>query len=64
MPCGAMAVGAKELDSNRLLNFTVRPLAEINRAHAASPQQPDQTIWSTIIDVEGSYGFEYFFRGS
>src|SRR5947207_737794 len=45
-PSGTMAIEAKELDGNRLLNFTIRPLAEIDRAHAASPEQPDQTIWS------------------
>ena len=63
-PSGTMAIEAKELDGNRLLNFTIRPLAEIDRAHAASPEQPDQTIWSTIMDVEAGYGFEYFFGSS
>jgi len=53
-PSGAMAVGAKELDSHRLLNFTVRPLAEINHSHAALPEQPDQSIWSAIMDVLAS----------
>lgn len=59
-----MLAGAQELNRNRLSNFTVHPLTEINCSHTASPQRPDQSVGAAILDVAASDGIEYFLRST
>ena len=61
-PSRVIVVGAEQFHRNGLLNFTVCPLAEINRAHTASAEQTNQLIWPAFVDFAASGGIEQFLR--
>ena len=61
-PRGPVRIGAKQFDGDFLLDFTVPPLRQVDRTHAARPEQLNQPVWSARAGKRAVVGTQYFVR--